>query len=479
MSLRLRIALASALAVVVAFAIGGVVTYEAARRSLYAEVDDSLRAAALREARAAAGPVTPADVAAAAAAAAALGEDDERERERDGDRDREEDDDRDERPFGGPLSGRFGGPGIFAELIDGSGRIVRLPAGEDPLPPAEEAARIATRGRGSEFETIRYDGEPIRVLVVGLRPDLALQVGRSVEDVEDSLGRLQRLLLLAGIGGAIIAIGLGWLVADRGLVPLRRLADDVDDAARARDLTRRLPEQGGTESARLAGAVNDLLSGLEESRRAQDQLVADAAHELRTPLTALRTDVETLGDPAVELSDGDRRQIADALGREIDDVSRMITGIVDLARGARPVERSEDLRLDDLAADVVARARARRPEAVIELDAEPTPFTGDPTRLERALANLVENALLHGASPVHVRVRPGGIVVDDAGSGIPPDQRDAMFERFRRGIGVQDRPGSGLGLAIVRQDIAAHGGTVAIGDAPGGGCRVDVRLPAR
>ncbi len=474
MSLRLRIALASALAVVVAFAIGGIVTYEAARRSLYAEVDDSLRAAALREARAASRPDPQGDAAAAAAAAAAQGED--ADEDEDDERDRGE---RRERPFGGPLNGRFGGPGIFAELIDGSGAIVRLPAGEDPLPPADEAAEIAARGRGSDFETIRYGDEPIRVLVVGLQPDLALQVGRSVEDVEDSLERLQRLLLLAGIGGAIIAIGLGWLVADRGLVPLRRLAADVDDAARARDLTRRLPEQGGAESARLAGAVNDLLSGLEESRRAQDQLVADAAHELRTPLTALRTDVETLGDPAVELSDDDRRQVADALGREIDDVSRMITGIVDLARGARPVERSEELRLDDLAADVVARARSRRPEAVIELDAEPTPFRGDPTRLERALANLVENALLHGASPVRVRVRPGEIVVDDAGPGIPADQRDAMFERFRRGVGVQDRPGSGLGLAIVRQDLAAHGGTVQIGDAPGGGCRVVTRLPVR
>ncbi len=479
MSLRLRIALASALAVVVAFAIGGVVTYEAARRSLYAEVDESLRAAAIREAEAAARP-DRADAAAAAAAQQALEadaeEDRERDEERDGDGDRDRD--RDDRPFGGPLNGRFGGPGIFAELIDGSGAIVRLPAGEDPLPPADEAAAIAARGRGSDFQTLRYDGEPIRVLVVGLRPDLALQVGRSVEDVEDSLERLQRLLLLAGIGGAIIAVALGWLVADRGLVPLRRLAADVDDAAQARDLTRRLPEQGGAESARLAAAVNDLLAGLDEARRAQDQLVADAAHELRTPLTALRTDVETLGDPSIELSDEDRRQIADALGREIDDVARMVTGIVDLARGARPVERSEELRLDDLVADVVARARARRPEAVVELDAEPAPMTGDPTRLERAVANLVENALLHGASPVRVRVRPGEVVVDDAGPGIPPDQREAMFERFRRGVGVQDRPGSGLGLAIVRQDVAAHGGSVAIGEAPGGGCRITVRLPA-
>ena len=74
-------------------------------------------------------------------------------------------------------------------------------------------------------------------------------------------------------------------------------------------------------------------------------------------------------------------------------------------------------------------------------------------------------------------MRPGEVVVDDSGDGIPADEREAMFERFRRGVGVQDRPGSGLGLAIVRQDIAAHGGTVEIGDSPLGGCRITVRLP--
>lgn len=136
------------------------------------------------------------------------------------------------------------------------------------------------------------------------------------------------------------------------------------------------------------------------------------------------------------------------------------------------------LRLDDLAADVVARARARRPQAEIRLDTEAVTFTGDPNRLERAVGNLVENALLHGGAPVTVTVRPEGVTVDDSGSGIPLDDRDAMFDRFRRGRDVQNRPGSGLGLAIVRQDITAHGGTVTIADAPGGGCRVVISLPA-
>ena len=448
MSLRVRIALASALAVMIAFGIGGVITYQAAQRSLYGQVDDQLRAAAVREGRAAlGGGPAPADG------------------------DRHDGDD-----FGGNSRGRFGGPGVFSELIDATGAIVRLPAGETPLPPSPNAAAIAAGG-GAEYANVAAARSTVRTLTVGLRPGLALQVGRSVDDIRHSLAELRALLLIAGAGGVLLAILLGALVADRGLVPFRRLARDVEAAADARDLAARVPEAGGHESAAVAGAVNRLLAGLEEARAAQDQLVADAAHELRTPLTALRTDVETLGDPAAALTDEDRRQIAQALDREIDEVSHMITGIVDLARGARPVEQSEPLRLDDVAADVVARARSRHPAAAIELDAAEVAMVGDPLRLERALGNLVENALLHGASPVTVRVRPGEVVVDDAGPGIAPEQREAMFERFRRGAGVQDRPGSGLGLAIVRQDIAAHGGTVEIGDAPAGGCRVIVRLP--
>ncbi|MGI9117271.1 MAG: sensor histidine kinase [Gaiellales bacterium] len=442
MSLRVRIALVSALAVILAFGIGGLVTYQAVSRSLYSQVDDQLRAAALREARTALRPGGG--------------------------------DDRDD--FGGNSNGRFGAPGIFAELINAQGEIVRLPPGETPLPPSEHAARIASKG-GADFDTVEAQHTAVRTLTVGLQPGLALQIGRSVEDVQNSLNELRSILLLAGLGGVILAVLLGVIVADRGLVPFRRLARNVQGAARDRDLSHRVPEEGGAESVAVAGAVNALLAGLEESRAAQDQLVADAAHELRTPLTALRTDVETLGDPTANLSDEDRRQIAEALDKEIDEVAHMITGIVDLARGARPVEQSEPVRLDDIAADVVARARSRRPEAVIELDAEDAPMVGDPQRLERAIGNLVENALLHGASPVAVRVRPGEVTVDDSGSGIPPEQRESMFERFRRGTGVQDRPGSGLGLAIVRQDVAAHGGTVEIAESPWGGCRAVVRLP--
>lgn len=440
MSLRVRIALATTLAVAVALGLGGAVVYEAAERSLYRQVDDSLREAALREA--------PRLL-----------------RQPGNGRDR----------IG---IGRGGGLGFAFTILDADGNVLRSGPGDAIVPPLDDADDVAERG-GTRFIDGRYEGTPIRAIVVGLQPGFAVQVARSVEEVDESLERLRGILLVVGLLGVVLAGALGVLVASRGLVPLRRLAGEVEDAARIRDLSRRVPEQGGAESVALASAVNALLSGLEEARAAQDQLVADAAHELRTPLTALRADVESLADPDNPLSEEERRQLAAALDREIAEIALMITGIVDLARGARPVDQREPVRLDDVAADVVARERARHPDATIDLDVEAAELEGDPMRLERMLANLVANALVHGAPPVRVRVRPGLIEVDDAGPGIPAAERGAVFERFRRGSDAQNRPGSGLGLAIVLQDVRAHGGTVEIDDAPGGGCRVTVRLPGR
>jgi two-component system sensor histidine kinase MprB len=438
MSLRVRIALATTLAVAIALGIGGAVVYQAAERSLYRQVDESLRDAALREAprllrQEASGNQRPGFE-------------------------------------------RGGNLGFAFTILDANGNVLRGGPGDVVVPPLDDAEDVAERG-GTRFVSGRYDRTPVRAVVVGLQPGFALQITRSVEEVDESLDRLRSILLVVGLLGVVLAGALAVLVASRGLLPLRRLAGEVEDAARTRDLSRRVPEQGGAESVALASAVNALLAGLEEARAAQDQLVADAAHELRTPLTALRADVESLADPDQPLDDEERRQLAEALDREIAEIALLITGIVDLARGARPVDQRESMRLDDIAADVVARERARHPDATIDLDIDEVEIDGDPMRLERILANLVTNALVHGAAPVQVRIRPGLIQVDDAGPGIPVAERAAVMERFRRGSDAQNRPGSGLGLAIVQQDARAHGGTVEIDDAPGGGCRITVRLP--
>ncbi len=438
MSLRVRIALATTLAVAIALGIGGAVVYQAAERSLYRQVDESLRDAALREAprllrQEASGNQRPGFE-------------------------------------------RGGNLGFAFTILDANGNVLRGGPGDVVVQPLDDAEDVAERG-GTRFVSGRYDRTPVRAVVVGLQPGFALQITRSVEEVDESLDRLRSILLVVGLLGVVLAGALGVLVASRGLLPLRRLAGEVEDAARTRDLSRRVPEQGGAESVALASAVNALLAGLEEARAAQDQLVADAAHELRTPLTALRADVESLADPDQPLDDEERRQLAEALDREIAEIALLITGIVDLARGARPVDQRESMRLDDITADVVARERARHPDATIDLDIDEVEIDGDPMRLERILANLVTNALVHGAAPVQVRIRPGLIQVDDAGPGIPVAERAAVMERFRRGSDAQNRPGSGLGLAIVQQDARAHGGTVEIDDAPGGGCRITVRLP--
>jgi signal transduction histidine kinase len=160
------------------------------------------------------------------------------------------------------------------------------------------------------------------------------------------------------------------------------MARRLDSETRAREQLLRELESRVQERTRELEAA---LEAVKSADRAKSAFLATVTHELRTPLTALRTDVETLGNPDANLSDEDRRQTAQAIDEQIDEVSHMITGIVDLARGARPVEQSEPLRLDDVAADVVARARSRRPTAVIELDTEEAPMVGDALRLELEL----------------------------------------------------------------------------------------------
>ena len=196
MSLRVRIALATTLAVAIALGLGGTVVYEAAERSLYQQVDDSLREAALREAPRLLRPNL----------------------------------DNAERPG----FGRRGNLGFAFTILDEEGEVLRSGPGDTAVPPLDDADDVAERG-GTRFVSGRYERTPVRAIVVGLQPGFALQITRSVEEVDESLERLRGILIVVGLLGVVLAGVLGVLVANRGLVPLRRLAGEVEDAARARD----------------------------------------------------------------------------------------------------------------------------------------------------------------------------------------------------------------------------------------------------
>ncbi|MBV9335093.1 MAG: HAMP domain-containing histidine kinase, partial [Solirubrobacterales bacterium] len=207
---------------------------------------------------------------------------------------------------------------------------------------------------------------------------------------------------------------------------------------------------------------------------------ADASHELRTPITSLRTNIEVLLEQGDALSDEDRRRLLADVLEQSEELSGLIGDVIELARGDLPITTAEDIQLDRIVAESVARARRDFPHVNFEATLEPVIVEGVPERLARAVNNLLNNAAHHSASGglVEVTVDPSGVRVRDHGTGIDEADLPYIFDRFFRGANSRHRQGSGLGLAIVRQVAVQHGGSVDAGNAPDGGAIFTLRLPA-
>jgi two-component system sensor histidine kinase MprB len=279
----------------------------------------------------------------------------------------------------------------------------------------------------------------------------------------------------------VIAAGLGLVVARAALTPVRQLTETVERVSETHDLSERIDVKGQDELSRLAASFNNMLGALEESTRAQRQLVADASHELRTPLTSVRTNIEVLAGDRTLPTDERRRLLSDVV-EQLGEMTTLIAELIELARAEQHVVEPESVRLDLLVSDVVERARRNRPEVVYDVELEPVTVQGVPATIERAVGNLLDNAAKWSpaGAVVEVEVRDDGqLVVRDHGPGIAEEDLPYVFDRFYRARGARGMPGSGLGLAIVRQVAESHGGGVVAERAEGGGTRMVLSLGAR
>ncbi len=384
-----------------------------------------------------------------------------------------------------------GGPAQYVQIVLSTGQAVRRQGGIK-LPIDDHVLTVAS-GQGPLYlEDVHVGANHLRVLTMpvtipsgGSLVPAALQLGRPLNGVDHVLSSLRLILAVLLAAGIAVAAGLGRFAARRVLAPLNEVAEAAQHISETDDLTGRIQVHADDEVGQLATRFNLMLDRLEGSRgaldesvRAQRQLVADASHELRTPVTSLRTNIEVLLAGA-ELDPEDRRRLLSDVVEQSEELSSLVADLIELARGDQPGPATEYTRLDGIAAESLARARRNSPGIEFRSHLEPTVVDGVPERLGRAINNLLDNASRHSppGGAVEVTVDLNGLVVRDHGTGVPEADLPYVFDRFFRGSGSRGRQGSGLGLAIVRQVAEQHGGTVSVVNAPDGGAVFTVSLP--
>jgi len=371
----------------------------------------------------------------------------------------------------------LGGPGGYLQLVDTTGETARSQGETVALPIDSRVRAVASSERHSFFTDAHVNGVHVRVYTFPLASGVAGQLARPLTEVDRALHRISLWLLGIALGGIGLAAALGLVVSRAALAPVRRLTDTAEHVSATRDLRSRIAGGGRDELGRLAASFNRMLEALESAADSQRQLVADASHELRTPLTSLRTNIEVLARH--EGIDPEEREhlLADVV-EQLSEMSVLVSELVELARVDRAPHEPEEVRLDLLVVSAVERARRNAPGIHFETDLEESLVNGVADTLERAVANLLDNAAKWSpdGGPVEVTVRRGEVIVRDHGPGIDDEDLPNVFERFYRARAARGRPGSGLGLAIVRQVAEAHGGEVTAERADGGGTLMRLRL---
>jgi two-component system, OmpR family, sensor histidine kinase MprB len=371
------------------------------------------------------------------------------------------------------------------QVILANGQVLVSASPTQRLPVSERDLEVAS-GFAREYlhdETVR--GVHLRVITAQIVPGQAVQIARALVEVDATLRGFAFVLSALAALGVAAAAGAGLLVARRAVTPVERLTAAAEHVARTKELSARIDAHRADELGRLARAFNEMLQALDTSREQQRRLVADASHELRTPLTSLRTNIEVLSR-VTDIGPDDRERLLADVSSELEELSTLVAELVELATEQRDEDTEEpmELHLDEVVASAVERTQ-RRAEQPVVLDSAPVPVHGRPLALERAVTNLLDNAVKWGPpdGPIDVTVNMNGegmarVEVLDRGPGIDEEDRARVFDRFFRAMSARSMPGSGLGLSIVKHVVEQHGGRVWANERPGGGAAIGFEIPA-
>ena len=361
----------------------------------------------------------------------------------------------------------------------------------NPGTPFDASTLEGTKRNGTDT-----NGDAVRVLTMPLivegpasppqlYPDTALLIAIPLKNTQSTLNDLALILLLVSGVGVIGAGAAGLAVARAGLRPVDKLTDAVEHVARTEDLNIRIPVEDDAEDevARLSRSFNSMTSALASSRELQQQLIADAGHELRTPLTSLRTNIELLTrseETGRPIPEADRKALLASVKAQVTELASLIGDLQELSRSeGQRGERVQVISLEDTVEAALRRARLRGPELTINADLQPWYVRAEPAALERAVVNVLDNAVKFSpeAGTIEVQLADGVLTVRDHGPGIPADELPHVFDRFWRSPSARALPGSGLGLSIVARTVEQAGGQVTLARAEGGGTVATVRLP--
>ena len=372
----------------------------------------------------------------------------------------------------------------FVQIVGADGTVVAATPNVERTPPLVDVADKSIGWRSvTTRDDLALEDDGYRVLVRRFDASGVVQfvvVGENVDDLRDSIKILCAVLLVLFPVTAVALGGMVWWLVGRTLRPVEVIRREVSRIGLDR-LDHRVPARGtGDEIDRLAATMNDMLARLEASEAQQRRFVADASHELRTPLTRLRILLEV----DARRSDADLPATARSALHDVTEMHALIDDLlflarVDAGRARRPFGAVD---LDAIVETEVAAARAEYGPS-IAIDADPVMIAGDASQIARLVRNLLSNAGRHAVTQVRVTVRAASevaeLIVEDDGTGIPPEASERIFHRFVRLDDARDESsgGSGLGLAIVHDIAALHGGSVGVDDSELGGARFTVRLP--
>ncbi|MCM1968761.1 HAMP domain-containing sensor histidine kinase [Streptomyces sp. G1] len=393
------------------------------------------------------------------------------------------------------------GPRFFAnysQVVTEDGTVCLLGGAVSPVKVTDSDTDTIENGKIGELyfrNGTTEDGADVRVLIRPLGttptstgdpgPNIGLIVAAPLKSTQETLKDLALILLLVGGVGVVGAGAAGLAVARAGLRPVDKLTEAVEHVARTEDLNVRIPveEESEDEVARLSRSFNSMTSALASSRELQQQLIADAGHELRTPLTSLRTNIELLTrseETGRPLPEADRKALLASVKAQMTELAALIGDLQELSRSeGQRGERVQVVSLEETVEAALRRARLRGQELTITADLTPWYVRAEPAALERAVVNLLDNAVKFspGGGTIEVRLAEGVLTVRDHGPGIPTDELPYVFDRFWRSPSARALPGSGLGLSIVARTVQQAGGRVTLGTAEGGGTVATVRLP--